>query len=148
MIQENHLETLDYNSKIEKGEYAGMKVYDCIHTYGNKGIKAIVRYYNLRAKILKEHHVHLEEHQEKSQTILPTEPVCAVTPTAVVESPCHVESAKKEEKVVLLPNNNNLWTSPNKVCPLIIPSPVVMKDHYKFPEKHISITKYYFNGGS
>ena len=135
-IKKNNLKTLGYNSKIEKGEYAGMKVYDCIQTYGNKGIKAIVRYYNLSAKILKEHHVHFEEHKEKSKTILPTEQVCAVTPTAVVESPCHsVESAKKEEKVVLLPNNNNLWTSPNKVCPLIIPSPVVMKDHYKFPEK-------------
>ena len=135
-IKKNNLKTLGYNSKIEKGEYAGMKVYDCIQTYGNKGIKAIVRYYNLKANILKEHHVILRKHKEKSQTILPTEQVCAVTPTAVVESPCHsVESAKKEEKVVLLPNNNNLWTSPNKVCPLIIPSPVVMKDHYKFPEK-------------
>lgn len=138
-MQKNKMKTLGYSSKIEMGEYAGMKVYDCIQTYGKKGIKAILRYYNLSTKILQEHHIILKKHQEESQTILPTEQVSVVTPTAVVESPCRsVESAKKEEKMVLLPNNNNLWTSPNMVCPLIIPSPVVMKDLYKFQDKQIS----------
>lgn len=49
--------TLVQDATINKGEYAGMTVSECIKKYGKKSIYQILMYYNLSDELLNEFHI-------------------------------------------------------------------------------------------